>query len=303
MKLLVTGANGQVGWELVRRCPHHGAVVAGFDRAGLDISDEAAVRRVFDQVQPGLVINCAAFTAVDRAEREVEAAFRANCDGPAILAQACAGAGVPLVHLSTDYVFDGSLPRPYREDDPVAPLGVYGRSKEAGERQVRRLLAEHVILRTAWVYGVHGHNFVKTMLRLGREREELAVVADQLGCPTSAADLAEVIFVLAEKILRQGVDHWGTFHCCGAGEASWHAFAAEIFRLVADRGERLAVRHLRPITTADYPTPARRPANSRLDCSRLREFYQTGLPDWRQSLARMLGELLESEGREKNSGG
>lgn len=303
MKLLVTGANGQLGWELVRRCPHHGAVVAGFDRAGLDISDNGAVRRIFDQTRPELVINCAAYTAVDRAESEVEAAFRANCDGPANLAESCARAGVPLVHLSTDYVFDGSLPRPYREDDPVAPLGVYGRSKEAGERQVRRALVEHVILRTAWVYGVHGQNFVKTMLRLGRERQELAVVADQLGCPTCAADLAEVLLVLAAKILRQGVGHWGTFHCCGAGEASWHFFAVEIFRLVAARGENLAIKRLRPIATADYPTPACRPANSRLDCSRLREVYQTGLPDWRQSLARMLGELLESDRCGKISAG
>lgn len=291
MELFVTGANGQVGWELVRQGPAHDFVVAGFDRARLDITDDSAVRRAMAAQAPDLMINCAAYTAVDRAESDADAAFRVNRDGPAILAAACTHAQIPLIHLSTDYVFDGSLPRPYREDDPVAPLGVYGRSKEAGEAAVRNVLAEHIILRTAWVYGAHGHNFVKTMLRLGREREVISVVNDQIGCPTCAADLAEAILLVAAKILRQGQQHWGTFHCCGTGEASWHDFAREIFAHAQAGNVSLMLKKLQPITSADYPAPAARPANSRLDCSLLQRVYGVKMRDWRISLPVMLGEL------------
>ncbi|MFH1217960.1 MAG: dTDP-4-dehydrorhamnose reductase [Pseudomonadota bacterium] len=291
MKLLVTGANGQVGWELVRRGEAYGFSVDGFDRARLDITDENSVSHALAATLPDLVINAAAYTAVDKAESDADAAFRVNCDGPAIVAAACAGANLPLIHLSTDYVFDGSAVRPYREDDPVAPLGVYGRSKEAGEVEVRRQLREHIILRTAWVYGVHGQNFVKTMVRLGREREELAVVADQIGCPTCAADLAEAILVVAGKVLREGEKHWGTYHCCGKGEASWYRFAREIFELARAHQVNVKLKHLKPITTADYPTPARRPINSRLDCSRLQQVFGIEMPDWRVGLSSMLNEF------------
>lgn len=291
MKLLVTGAGGQVGWELVRRGTARGHAVVGCERANLDITDAGQVEAVVARSGADLLVNAAAYTAVDKAEQEADVAFRINCDGPAFLAAACARHHLPLLHISTDYVFDGSAARPYREDDPVAPLGVYGASKEAGERRVRSLVREHLIVRTAWVYGAHGQNFVKTMLRLGREREELAVVADQVGCPTCAADLAEAIIEVAAKIVDGKVRRWGTYHCCGGGEASWYDFAAEIFAQARQRGEKLALRGLRPIATADYPTAAARPANSRLDCALLQRDYAIVMPHWRLSLAAMLDAL------------
>lgn len=193
MKILVTGINGQVGWELNRQAAKGARQIIGLDRVALDITDHQAVGHAVACHRPDLLINCAAYTAVDRAEEEEELAQAVNGDGPARLAEACRPRHIPLIHLSTDYVFDGTGVRPYLESDAVAPLGVYGRSKERGERRLREVLPEHVILRTSWVYGVHGHNFVKTMLRLARQHRQLKVVADQWGCPTAAADLAGVL--------------------------------------------------------------------------------------------------------------
>jgi len=288
MKLLVLGAGGQVGHELCRLAWPAGHGVAAFDRAGLDIIQREKVFAAVARERPDIVVNAAAYTAVDRAESEPDAAWAGNCTGPANLAAACHDAAIPLIHLSTDYVFDGSKADPYREDDPVKPLGVYGRSKEAGDRAVRDTLPQHVILRTAWVYSAHGRNFVKTMLRLAGERPVLRVVADQIGSPTSAADIAAAIGAIVAQ-LDAGNSRWGTYHFAGGGAVSWHGFAEAIFELAAPcRGPAPLVE---AIATADYPTPARRPANSVLDCGRIGEAFGIVPRPWREALAEVIGEL------------
>src|SRR5713226_1376608 len=252
MKLLVLGAGGQVEHELCRLAWPDGYSVADFDRGGVDIAQREPVFAAVARERPDIVINAAAYTAVDRAESEPDIAWASNCSGPANLAAACQDAAIPLIHLSTDYVFDGSKAGPYREDDPVEPLGVYGKSKEAGDRAVRAL-AQHVIVRTAWVYSAHGNNFVKTMLRLGGESPVLRVVADQTGSPTSAADIAAAIGAIVQQIAAGNTD-WGTYHFAGGGAVSWHGFAEAIFELASPwRG---APPQVEAITTADYPTAA-----------------------------------------------
>jgi len=233
--------------------------------------------------------------AVDKAESEQDAAFAVNQDGPAHLAALCHERGIPLIHVSTDYVFDGTKRGLYRETDSVSPMGVYGRSKAKGERAVRERLNEHLIIRTAWLYGIHGNNFVKTMLRLGREREAVRVVADQYGCPTNAADLAEAILDIASQI-HEGRDiPWGTYHYCGRGVTTWHGFADAIFS-EAKKHDSLMVKTVAPITTEEYPTPAKRPANSALDCSLIAEHFGIRTRPWQESLARMIPVLLSHEG-------
>jgi dTDP-4-dehydrorhamnose reductase len=282
MRVLIIGAGGQVGHELMRAAwPTH-ATVTGLARADLDITDRSAVVSAMRNDPWDLVVNVAAFTAVDRAESERDAAFAVNRDGAANVAQACASRGIPLVHLSTDYVFDGTKAGAYTEDDPIAPLNVYGASKAAGEHAVRASLAEHIIVRTSWVYGARGHNFVKTMLRLGGERDELAIVDDQWGNPTAAADIAAAIVGIAARLRR-----WGTYHYCGAGTTTWYRLAVRIFELWSPRRRP----SLRPIASAEYPTPARRPANSALDCRRIVEAFGVARPRWEDSLARVLAEL------------
>jgi dTDP-4-dehydrorhamnose reductase len=288
MKLLVLGAGGQVGHELRRRAWPAGSSIAAFDRAGLDISQRDQVFAAVARERPDIVVNAAAYTAVDRAESEPDIAWAGNCTGPANLAAACHDALIPLIHLSTDYVFDGSKVGLYREDDPVAPLGVYGKSKEAGDRAVREALPQHVILRTAWVYSAHGRNFVKTMLRLAADRPVLRVVADQIGSPTSAGDIAAAIGTIVEQ-LSAGNSRWGTYHFAGGGAVTWHGFAEAIFELAAPwRGAPPLVE---AITTADYPTPARRPSNSVLDCRRIGEAFSIVPRPWREALAEVIGEL------------
>jgi dTDP-4-dehydrorhamnose reductase len=291
--VLLTGANGQLGWEVARRAGGAGLDARSLAHAELDIADRAKVGEVVAAVAPKVVINAAAYTAVDKAESERERAFAVNRDGAAHLADACAAAGAALIHVSTDYVFDGTKQGAYVETDPVGPLGVYGASKLAGEEAVRARAPRHVILRTAWVYGVHGANFVKTMLRLARERPELRVVDDQRGCPTAAGDLAEAALAIAGRIVAGTVpaDGFGTFHCVGDGEITWCGFAREI---MAQAGPRLGKPppSVTAITTADYPTPARRPANSVLDCGKLARVYGLSLRPWRVALAEVLNGLL-----------
>jgi dTDP-4-dehydrorhamnose reductase len=290
--VLLTGANGQLGWEVARRAAAHGLILHAAGAAELDISDAQAVERAVHELRPRVVVNAAAFTAVDRAESNAEAAFRVNRDGPAYLAAVCARHDAALIHISTDYVFDGARPGAYAEDDPIAPLGVYGASKAAGEAAVRAALPEHVILRTSWVYGAHGANFVKTMLRLAETRDDLRVVDDQRGCPTFAGDLAEAILSIAARIKAGAMpaDGYGTFHCAGQGPTTWRLFAARIFELAGPRLGRTP--RVTPIATSDYPTPAARPANSVLDCGKLARVHGLRLRPWPEALAEMLDATL-----------
>ena len=291
MKVLVLGTSGQVGTELMRAAWPTGTELVGLARPDVDMARPETVEAAVAAHAPDLVVNATAYTAVDKAESDREAAFAVNRDGPARLAAACAAGGAALIHISTDYVFDGTKPSPYTENDPVAPLGAYGASKEAGEAAVRAALPQHVILRTSWVYAAHGANFVKTMLRFGREREEMRVVADQHGAPTAAFDIAAAIVAIAARIAAGGGDvPWGTYHFTGTGETTWHGFAERVFqRLEAATGRRP---RLLAIATADYPTPARRPANSRLECARIRTAFGIEAPRWEDSLDRVLDELL-----------
>ena len=288
MRIIVIGARGQVGWELNRRATLLGHDVLAWDVAELDITAATAVDRALDASGADVAINAAAYTAVDKAEQEPELAFAVNRDGPAHLAAACARSHIPLLHISTDYVFDGRKTGPYTEDDPVAPLGVYGQSKQEGDEAVRRLWPRHLILRVSWVFGAHGHNFVKTILRLAREREELRVVADQHGCPTYAGDIADVLLELAGRLAEiDARDNWGTYHYCGAPATTWHGFASAIVEQARTR-EPLKVRAVTAIATADYPTPAARPANSVLDSSRLTKRFGIQPRPWRDGLEAML---------------
>ncbi|MCG6910702.1 MAG: dTDP-4-dehydrorhamnose reductase [Deltaproteobacteria bacterium] len=295
MKVLVTGSKGQVGRELQNRGAEKGLTMIGVDIEEIDITDMRAVARLVEASAPDLVVNAAAYTAVDLAESNRKIAFQVNRDGPANIAAACATAGVPLIHISTDYVYGGDKEGAYTEDDPMAPLGVYAESKAAGDRQVADILRAHVIVRTAWVYSVHGHNFVKTMLRLGRDRERLTVVDDQEGCPTDAADLAAAILDIVGSFQREGDAPWGTYHYCGGGHTTWHGFASMVFEIAA-RYETFNVRSIQPVPTSAYPTPAKRPANSVLDCSKIKAAFGIVPPPWEKSLAGMLDRLYRRKG-------
>lgn len=293
MKLLVLGGNGQVGHELRRALASLGDVVATTRSGALpdgraceraDFDAPATLPGLIERIAPDIVVNAAAYTAVDKAETDIEAAFRANAEAPGMLARTSAARGIPFVHYSTDYVFDGQGTRPYREDDPVAPLGVYGASKRAGEQAVIDAGGRHLIFRTAWVYGSHGHNFMRTMLRLGADRDRLRVVADQIGTPTPAALIADV----TAGILAQSNDASGIWHLTATGSTSWHGFAEAIFA-AAQAGGLLARRpEVEAITTAEYPTPARRPAYSCLDTGRLAHDFGMVLPDWKTALGTVL---------------
>lgn len=298
MRILVTGANGQIGWELSKGGAKRGFDILALDRATLDITDPSAVNREVSGSGASVVVNGAAYTAVDQAESEPELAFAVNRDGPAYLASSCAEVGVPLVHISTDFVFDGEKQGPYLETDPISPLSIYGASKAAGEVAVRERLREHIILRTSWVYGAHGHNFVKTMLRLGREKEVVRVVADQHGCPTYAADMAETILAIAGQITRGREITWGTYHYCGKGVTSWYDFAEAILELASEYVS-LKVKQVEAISTAEYPTQAKRPANSVLDCSLVERYFGIVCKPWKESLGRMLKQVfLAAQARE-----
>lgn len=286
--ILVTGGSGQVGTAIARENRGRFDIIAPA-RAGLDLGNAGAIEAMVAARDWAAVINCAAYTAVDRAESERDAAFAINAEAPGLLARAAAARGIPLLHVSTDYVFDGSKAGPYREDDPVRPLGVYGASKEAGERAVRAGNPRHIILRTAWVVSPWGANFVKTMLRLGAERSELRVVADQIGCPTGATDIARALLTMAERLIADPDAPVGTYHFVNAGEASWHELAQAIFAQVAAEGGTVPV--VLPIPTSEYPTPARRPINSRLATGKIARDYGITARDWRAMVQEVVGEL------------
>lgn len=296
MRLLLLGANGQVGHALRHALAPLGGLVCTTRSGTLpdgsacetaDFDHPAMLAPLVARIAPDVVVNAAAYTAVDRAEGEREAAFRANAEAPAALAEACARSGALLVHYSTDYVFDGSATRPWREDDPTSPLGVYGESKLAGEAAVRGSGARHMVFRTAWVYGTHGHNFMRTMLRLGGERDELGVVADQAGTPTPARLIAQA----SAQALRTDPEATGLWHLTAAGGTTWHGFAEAIFEGAQARGLLPRVPRVRPIATSDYPTPARRPEYSRLDIARVQADFGLELPDWKEALSGVLDEL------------
>lgn len=287
MKIVVTGCKGQVGTELLRQGEAAEYVMVGMDADLLDITDPGAVEAAIVSHKPDAVINAAAYTAVDRAELDADAAFAVNRDGPANLAKVCADLDISLVHYSTDYVFDGSKKGAYVESDPVSPLGVYGQSKLAGEQAVRQKCVKHLIFRTSWVFSAHGHNFVKTMLRLGAEREELGVVGDQYGKPTAAAEIARVsLDVLAARQSR-----WGVYHLAQPEVINWHGFAEAVFAEACSQGVALKMANVKSIGTVDYPTPAKRPANSELDCRRLESTFGVTIRPWRESLAEVIKEL------------
>ena len=292
MKILLLGAAGQVGHELRRSLAPLGELVVATRTGALpdggtglvaDLAEPASLPPLVARVAPDLVVNAGAYTAVDQAEKEPELAHRVNADAPGELARACAAAGIPLVHYSTDYVFDGAGTRPYREDDATAPLGVYGASKLAGEEAVRASGAEHRIFRLCWVYGPRGRNFLLTMLRLAGERDVLRVVADQVGSPTPAAWIADAT---AAALAVPGKS--GTWHLAASGEASWHGFASAIVAQAATRGLIARAPAVEAIDTAQFPTPARRPHYSVLDTARLQQDFGIRLPDWREGLGQAL---------------
>jgi dTDP-4-dehydrorhamnose reductase len=294
--LLVTGSNGQVGFELRRSLAPLGRVIA-LDRSGCDLTRAEEIRRVVRDVRPDVILNAAAYTAVDAAEGDADTAYAINGTAAGVLAEEVKALGSLLVHYSTDYVFDGRKHVPYLESDAVNPQSVYGKSKLAGEQLIAASDAASVILRTCWVAGAHGGNFAKTMLRLGRERDTLRVIDDQFGAPTTAALIADVT---AQIVAR----HWlygdrsafpsGVYHLAAAGETSWHGYATEVLRYAAARGVELKVdpSRVEPIATSEYPLPAARPANSRLDTTKLREAFGIHLPDWRCGVHHLLAQLL-----------
>jgi dTDP-4-dehydrorhamnose reductase len=292
MRLLVTGREGQVARALIERGANAGHDVIPLGRPELDLAGEkSALVSAILAVRPDAIVSAAAYTAVDKAESEPDLAFAVNANGPAALASAAAALDVPLLHLSTDYVFDGLKDAPYVEGDLTAPTGVYGASKLAGEDAVRAGCPNHVILRTAWVYSPFGSNFVKAMLRLGGSRDELSVVSDQVGNPTNALDIAAGVLAVATNLVgNSDPARRGTFHMVGGGSASWAAFAEGNF--AASRAAGGPTARVKPITTADYPTPAKRPANSRLDCAKLYQIHNVRLPHWSQSLREVVTQLV-----------
>lgn len=288
--VLVTGAGGQLGTELQRARWPEGWMVVAIDQPDLDLADPAAIAAKIAEQPWAAVINGAAYTAVDKAEDDQVAAWTVNALAPAAFGAACAKAGIPLVQLSTDYVFAGDKTGPWEPDDPVAPLGVYGASKLGGELAVRTSGARHVIVRTAWVVSAHGHNFVKTMLRVGAECGHLRVVEDQHGSPTAAADLARALVTIAVRLAEDPASPTGTFHFSNAGPTTWADFAREIFAQSAARGGPAAT--VEGIATRDYPTPARRPANSLLSHEAIRAAFGIAPRPWRVALGEILDELI-----------
>jgi dTDP-4-dehydrorhamnose reductase len=292
VRLLVTGTSGQLAQSLLERGLARGADIVAMRRPHLDLTIPSTLAVAIADARPDVVVSAAAYTAVDKAESEEVLAHRVNAQGAGDLARQCERFGVPVVHLSTDYVFDGLKPSAYVETDATAPINAYGRSKLAGEAAVASACQRHVILRTSWIHSPYGTNFVKTMLRLAQTQPEVRVVDDQHGCPTQALDLADAILSIAEQVagLPSASDVWGIYHAAGAGETTWCGLAREIFAVATARGRPTP--RVVAIASSDYPTPARRPANSRLDCDKLAQKFGVRLPDWhvaaRASVERLL---------------
>ena len=292
MRVLVTGRSGQVVTALAERAGLHGAEIVAVGRPELDLTDPRTIEAALTGAAPDLIVSAAAYTAVDRAESEEALAHTVNAVAAGEIARVAGKLGLPVVHLSTDYVFEGSGTRPHAEEDETGPLGVYGRTKLAGEQAVRAGSPDHVILRTSWVYSPFGGNFVRTMLRLAADRPQLRVVDDQFGAPTSALDIADAVLTIAARLHanRNDPDLRGTYHLSGSGEANWAEFAREIFMLSGKLGGPVAA--VQGIPTSEYPTPARRPLNSRLSTQKLEAVYGIVLPDWRASTREVVARLL-----------
>lgn len=295
MKILLLGKNGQVGWELQRSLAPLGELIA-LDRHAVDglcgdLSDLDTLRATIRMLKPDVIVNAAAYTAVDKAESEVELADRVNGHASQVMADEAAFLDAWLIHYSTDYVFSGEGSTPWRETDAVAPVNHYGASKLAGEQAITRSGCKHLIFRTSWVYGSRGNNFAKTMLRLAKDRETLSVIADQVGAPTGADLIADVTAIAIREVLRRP-ELAGVYHLAASGEVSWHGYASHVIAFARDNGEQLAVTAINPIDTTAYPTPARRPLNSRLNTRKLRDNFSLHLPDWQSGVARMLREVL-----------
>jgi len=287
--ILITGASGQLGDALVKLCRERGIAYTAVARPESDFERPETIQACFAAAKPDLVINAAAYTAVDKAETDQEAAKAGNHTGPLALARLCEAADIPFIHVSTDYVFDGNKGTPYVETDLTGPTGVYGSTKRDGEEAILATGAKAVILRTAWVYAAHGKNFARTMLNAGRKMPQLRVVGDQRGTPTAAPDLAAAILAIADKIRATGWEqqYRGVFH------ATWHGFATAIFAEAAKHGYKAP--DVQAIATADWSTPTRRPPASRLDCSRLTEIFGIALPHWRDAIERVIASMLEAD--------
>ncbi|KQS76625.1 dTDP-4-dehydrorhamnose reductase [Rhizobium sp. Leaf384] len=291
---LVTGKEGQVVRSIIERAADRPDIaIVTFGRPEVDFGAPETLGAAIAAIRPDIIISAAAYTAVDQAETEEDLATKVNGEAPGALARAAAGLDIPIVHISTDYVFDGTKTGAYVETDPVAPIGAYGRSKLAGEKAVASATPNHAILRTAWVHSPYGKNFVKTMLRLAVDRDELNVVADQVGCPTSALDIADAVLKVADNLLKsKDAALRGTFHLTNAGQANWAEFATEIFRLSAERDGPSAT--VNPIPSSAYPTPAKRPANSQLDGTKLSSIHGVVLQDWRPATEIVVARILEA---------
>ncbi len=296
-KILLTGVNGQVGHALQKKLSTH--QVFALNREQLDLSDKEAIRSVVQTIQPDLIINPAAYTAVDKAESEPDLAYAINATAPQILAEEAAKLGAALIHFSTDYVYDGSKIADYVETDSVNPLSVYGKSKLAGEEAIRATGIPHLILRTSWVYGAYGKNFLKTIIRLAAERDSLRIVADQFGAPTSSESIANAVVELLAAWQPQDNNQTGVYHFTNQGKTSWHGFSVEIVReynrLAAMKSLaqlKAPIEHIEAITTADYPTPAARPANSTLSNQKLKQVFDVALPSWEHGLQQALQALV-----------
>ncbi len=283
MKVLVTGSHGQVGYCLVSQLSMRGDIqVIAFDREQLDITNEQQVKTVISELKPNVIINAAAHTAVDKAEKEIDMSYAINRDGPSYLAESAEKIDALLLHISTDYVFDGKKNEPYAETDTPNPKGVYGKSKLAGEEAVAKYCSHYVILRTAWVFGEHGNNFVKTMLRVSKERSELGVVGDQYGGPTYAGDIATALISIMDRF--ESKEQSGVYHYAGDPHVSWYQFATSIFEAAAKHGVLVKLPVVNEITADQYPLPAPRPVNSRLECSKIKSVFAIESSDWKSAL-------------------
>ena len=295
-KILVTGMKGQVGFELMKTLAPLGKVI-GVDVNECDLAQSAMIDALLDRVKPDIIINPAAYTAVDKAESEPTVAHAVNAQAPKTLARQASRRNIPIIHFSTDYIFDGTKDGSYLEDDPANPKSVYGKTKWLGEEAVRSNAAKHVILRTSWVFGAHGVNFLKTMLKLSKERDKMSVVSDQFGAPTSARMLAEVTAEIVRQLLQEfSYRKYGTYHLVAEGETSWHGYAKYVVERANAMGleTKLDPKNIKPIKTKEFPLPAPRPANSRLDTTKVRETFGITLPAWQSEVDHVLAELISS---------